>query len=1095
MALKTSLVITGDSASAAAALAQVEQGLDRATAAARRTAVANDEVAAKTVVSARQAAAGYTNLGRQIQDVTVQLQGGANIGTIIAQQGGQVADAVAQMGGRFAGFASFMAGPVGSVIIVVAGLLANQLIPALFGAGEEADKAKDKQRSLTEVLADSASSWEQVTEAARDYAAQQAKTNETTLRTIELEASAIANRLNSAIATRKETQALLENAVARLRIDQARSQGPGQQAETASLTAAVTASQVEGLTARLAENQANIDALVTAVGAVRVKAASAIATINADPTQKIKAGFEELRRQAKESGASIGELTARLTELNRQEAAALEAQRKSGRKGPDPAKAALREARQAQQRIDFGADAAKQIATIKDQFSDLPTQVSKSNAALRDLDKIYRTITERKPPNLEALLADIADARAAIERDINKPFSEYMEKARQSLEIDRLLAQGKDDQAEALSVILSLERQQPPLSKEQLGTVLATVQAERDRAIVLRDQRAIIQAQIGAVRDLRSALVDTVADAFKGRFSIERVLSSIGNSYINITAQKIVEATFGNTLRELEQQASTLDPVAKAGEQMAEQFKSGGEAVRSFADVVDEARSRIAGSGSSVAAPAAGAPAGPDEIVVTANRSPSVVGVGSLFTSAIFGLTRDLGIKLPDVLGLAMTRSLAKLEKNLPQVLAGAFTGASASRILLGDRGTAGTIGSSIGGVIGQKVGEKFLSKGLESIASGLGSAAGPIGSILGGVLGGLIGGIFATRPRGSATVTQSNVTASGNTDAVQSSLNTIGGQLQQSVQAIADRLGGVVGNYEVGFGQYKDYYQVSRTGSDPFLGGTYYKNKSPNALYDGKDAAAALAAAISDAITDGAIQGISSRVAAALKSSSDIDKAVREAVKVQDLELALGGIGEELRRQFAQFEQQAKERLRIAGKYGFDVVAVEKRNAEDRLKLQEKLVKQQVGSLQQLIDELTAGSLFEGSAVDQRKALLDQIAKARADANAGVEGAADTLNQLLQQLNSVSKDAYGTTGGFSNDRQLILDIARDTIAQANKRVVDAQAKASDPALTETNAQLNESNDQLAKIASSTGMSVDLLRQIMARGGGGLAGLAAAARI
>lgn len=1092
MALKTSLVITGDSASAAAALAQVEQGLDRASAAARRTAAANDEVATKTVVSTRQAAAGYTNLGRQIQDVTVQLQGGANIGTIIAQQGGQVADAVAQMGGRFAGFASFMAGPVGSVIIVVAGLLANQLIPALFGAGDAADKAKDKTGSLVDVLNDSTASWEAVTAAARDYADQQAKTNQTTLSTIRLEAEAIKVKLQSALAIRKQIAATIDLYSAQA---QAGPTGPNGQGQ---LGASIALNIASGLKA---QNQADIDALSKSADAVNIKVAAAVAAINADPAQKIRAGFDELRRQAKEAGLSVGELTEKLTRLNQQEAAALEAQRKSGRKGADPAKAAAREARETQQRFDFGQEAARQIAAINDQFSDLTPQVAKTNTAMRELDKIASDIAEKKPPNADQLLNSIAKTRTVIASSANKAFDDYIKKAQQAAQIDGLIGKGKYDQAAALQDVVALETNAVRLNDEQIAKVLETVQAERERALVLRDQQAIIQAQIGAVRDLRGALVDTVADAFKGRFSIERVLSSIGNSYINITAQKIVEATFGQTLRELEQQAAALDPVKQAGQDLAEQFKSGGDAVRSFADVVTEARNRIAGSGPSGSASSAPASGGtsvddPNQIIVEGKRATQISGVGSLFGAAITGLLRDIGIKLPPVFGDVLGKSLIKLEKGLPQALAGAFTGASASRILLGDRGTAGTIGSSIGGAIGQKVGEKFLSKGLESIASGLGSAAGPIGSIVGGLLGGVIGGIFATRPRGSATVTQSNVSASGNTDAVQSSLNTIGGQLQQSIQTIADRLGGVVGNYEVGFGQYKDYYQVSRTGSDPFLGGTYYKNKSPNALYDGKDAAAALSAAIADAVSDGAIQGISSRVAAALKSSSDIDKALREALKVQDLELALGGIGEELRRQFAQFEQQAKERLRIAGKYGFDVVAVEKRNAEDRLKLQEKLVKQQVGSLQQLIDELTAGSLFEGSAVDQRKALLDQIAKARADANAGVEGAADTLNQLLQQLNTVSKDAYGTTGGFSNDRQLILDIARDTIAQANKRVTDAQSKASDPALAETNTQLNESNDQLAKIASATGMSVELLRQIMARGGfGALGGLAAAARI
>jgi hypothetical protein len=89
-----------------------------------------------------QARAGYINLGRQVQDVAVQMQGGANIGTIVAQQGGQIADAVAQMGGRFAGFASFLAGPWGAAIIVGAGVLLNYLVPALMGTGDAADSTK-----------------------------------------------------------------------------------------------------------------------------------------------------------------------------------------------------------------------------------------------------------------------------------------------------------------------------------------------------------------------------------------------------------------------------------------------------------------------------------------------------------------------------------------------------------------------------------------------------------------------------------------------------------------------------------------------------------------------------------------------------------------------------------------------------------------------------------------------------------------------------------------------------------------------------------------------------------------------------------------
>lgn len=183
-------------------------------------------------------------------------------------------------------------------------------------------------------------------------------------------------------------------------------------------------------------------------------------------------------------------------------------------------------------------------------------------------------------------------------------------------------------------------------------------------------------------------------------------------------------------------------------------------------------------------------------------------------------------------------------------------------------------------------------------------------------------------------------------------------------------------------------------------------------------------------------------------------------------------------------FEKTAADRLRIAKAYGFDIVKVEELNAKQRLSLSEKLLKDQVGSLQDLIDEITSGSLFEGSAVDQRNVLLDKVAAARADANAGVDGAGEKLAELLRQLDSVSRDAFGTTGGFAADRQLILDSARDTIARANQRVADAQ-KASDPALAETNAQLGESNDQLAKLVAYMRDSAGSLSTIAGFGSAG----------
>jgi hypothetical protein len=73
---------------------------------------------------------------------------------------------------------------------------------------------------------------------------------------------------------------------------------------------------------------------------------------------------------------------------------------------------------------------------------------------------------------------------------------------------------------------------------------------------VLRDQQALIQANIAAATSMRTALNETVAETLKGRGSFDKILSSIGNSYVNIMSQRIVESLFGNSLRAFEDEAT-----------------------------------------------------------------------------------------------------------------------------------------------------------------------------------------------------------------------------------------------------------------------------------------------------------------------------------------------------------------------------------------------------------------------------------------------------------------------------------------------------------------------------------------------------------
>lgn len=732
---------------------------------------------------------------------------------------------------------------------------------------------------------------------------------------------------------------------------------------------------------------------------------------------------------------------------------------------------------------EFGEDTGSKIAKINDQFSELPSAVAKSNEALRQLDDITSDLAARPlTPNIEKLKTAIAGARATITESLTRPYTDFLKTARQTAEIDALILAGRHDEAEALQIVLRLQERMKPLSDGQLSTVLETVRAEQARAMVLRDQRALIQSNVQAVHDMRGALEQTVTGMLRGRFSAKAIISSIGNSLVNTMSQRIVENMFGDTLRALEKQATGESAVKSAGDKMAVAMDAGSSAVEGFAAIVRKATTAIDGGSGSTGATGGSSlvqteqresRAGawttflenfdatlPPPIVVEGRR-PEAAGSGAdgNFVVEIADQSlRRLGIAIPkplvDILGVG----LGKLEKTLPSLMAGALQGSAASSMILGDRGSG--IGGAIGGAIGKKVGEKFLSGGLETIAKGLGKFAGPLGSIAGGLIGGLVGGLFKKTQTGTATV--------GNVDGEGAVTGTAGNNQQRisaarglasnalgALDQIIEQLGGELGTFSGSIGIRKKKFVVDPTGAGRTKGSGVTKYATE------EEANAAL---LADLLADGAVKGVSAAVQKALGSSTDVQKALTEALKVQDVEIAIGGIGAKLAAEFKTFDRQADERLRIAKKYGFDVVELEKRNAADRLKLSEQLLADQVGGLQQLIKDMNGGDLFEGSAVERRQFLLAQIAKTQADVDAGKEGAGDELADYLAQLASVSKDVFGTTAGYANDRADILSRANAAIEQRSQQLANAQK--SDPALVATNAALDENNEQNSQLIS-----------------------------
>lgn len=1052
-------------------------------------------------VSSAQAKNGYINLGRQMQDVAVMAQGGMNLGQIISTQGGQIADAVAQMGGRFAGFASFLAGPWGAAVLVGASMLAN-LATSLLEAGSASEEAKGKTYDFADGLDvvklkanEAADAMKQLADATKSAI----KVQGDFLAVMGQTADAAVAMLEKRIAdNRAAVKAIQENWLSLSNLNPA--VAGWNYVRIGTLNDQIAKDQEALANARLSQTNFELASSQRKV-AGELDAATAATNKYAEAVGKLEARYKASKDDpvgAAQAGTYFSQ-TDYENELRKVTVArdkALEAAREAKKKHREPKdnSASL---------IKFDDDVAGRIAKVANQFAEMPTAVQKANAALLDLDAIQRDILAKskgKNGNLidvPGLTAQIETVRGLIENGLDKPYRDYVEKASEQMSIDKLIVAGRQDEADALRVILGLQKQQKPLTEAQADNVVQLVTSARQYQMVLRDQHALIQANVSAATNMRSALNETVADTLKGRGSFDKIVSSIGNSYVNIMSQRIVESMFGDSLRAFEDEATR---------NFRNATDVAGQKVTDFGDIVAAASAKIGGARAGAATPSELADAGSlvdflngvksaaaandngvpvttgNDIVVPGRRSKNSDATG--VASPLLGLTNSLfsrlGVGIPDGIIKGLKPLFTKLETALPDAVQGAMVGGTASRLVNG--GSSGSsIGGSIGGSIGQEMGKKFLSTGLETISKGLGAFAGPLGSIVGGVVGGMLGDLFTTTKAGTTVITGANkATTTGSTQEVSAGLTNMGNSITSTLEAVASKFNTSVSDFAVSIGQYKDYFRVSASGSS-HVGDKYYPNSAgSDILYDGTDSATATLIAIQNAIADGAIKGLSKAVQKAMSSSSNIESALREALKVQEVELAIGGIGAQLQKSFREEEQTAAERLRIAKQYGFDMVATEKVNAESRAALTKKLLDDQIGSLQQIIDEMSSGQLFEGSAVDQRAAILAKITTAKADVAAGKDGASDTLAKLLEQLNTVSKEAFGTTAQYQADRTMIADVARDAITAANQRISDAAAMVS--AQTQTNSALDEANDQLARMAALMGITVDYLKQLVDSG-------------
>lgn len=647
--------------------------------------------------------------------------------------------------------------------------------------------------------------------------------------------------------------------------------------------------------------------------------------------------------------------------------------------------------------------------------------------------------------NFEAMRDAAQQAGQNLKENIQAPYRDFIEDQTKSLDMTRLINAGHETQAELLGIVADLE--------EKIGQTLLPAQVDAIRTLIQARKFEARQAEIA--REKQQKYLDAVQgtrDAIRGIFDfsgkgLKELPKRLFATFEKLVGDMLFEDLFGDFFRQLEDQVKGADVVEVSAFKLRDAVDVAKDAIKSLGDASQKAADTISGAADT----ADGGPTGDGgEITVTAKRRVKSE------DSWANQIKRKLGDILEKTLG---TKLFNQLRQTFKDAMQGAMIGSMASNSILGERSKTGKalagIGGAIGGIAGKALGNM--------IVPGIGGAIGGfLGSAIGGTIGGLIGG-GKKKTRGSATISNVDSAASySGSGSYRGSASGAAGSVQDSIRQIAEQLGGTLGAFKVSIGQRDGDWRVDTSGR----GAT---KKKKGAKDFGDDEGAAIAYAIADAIKDGAIKGLSAAVQKALKSSSDINKALNEAIKVSELEKLIKGIGNVFEQTFQDFEKVAKERVDLARKYGLNMVKLEKLNAEERAKIFEQALESRIGGLKAFLNDLNFGDLFEGTAADRRSRLLGEVGKERAGAERGDEGAADRLADLSRQLIETSREAYGTAGPeFSSDLTQARADAERIIALETQRAKEAQERAIGQlnAATEQVRLHNETNNILTRIAS-----------------------------
>lgn len=1008
----------------------------------------------------------FTQLGQQLTDVTVQMQMGTSATTIFVQQVPQMAFALSGLTESTNKFyrgigavGSFLAGPWGAAVFAATAVLGPYIANLLSGA-DAAEEAEKASRRLGDGIDFASMAAMDLTKSIIELEAAQRKQIQTSY---QAEAASLADAeaaLKAARAQRERAKATLQGYL----ISQQRNAGQGT-GGVAGSAGGLLALQTEKQIADLEKANATAEKLVRETRIpIERRAATAATDAAAAATLKYDKAVGTLNKRYADGKISLDEYRNSLRGVEAQKEKDEAAARKRTRRGPDPAKEAERAARAAARLNELGEDYGKRIANVRDSFADIPPEVERVAKATRELDDIISDLNTNRPKNFEDMVKQAEALKKQLpDLGIQRAMRQITEDARQQVQYQMLILQGRDGEAQALQIIAQKEEQFGKLTQERKDEIIATgIALQRINEHMQRAQE-IQGVFLESTRSVRAE----VEGILGGYGSLANLASVLRRQFQQIQGKIFTEQIFGDLFRDMDRYVKEKTGIGSSVDMLAKETERAGTAAGEFAEAITAATGRIMGGGSGAGGIVAGAsavtawgnlkipdsirnpaydgdPNGP--IVVAAKKATAGRTINDLRPEEYFQrFSQAFGSKFAGLLEPLLGKKLAG---NIGGVIGGIFEG----------KATTGTgFGAILGGLkeikgipqgITEGLGKAFKGAQTGAAVAGLGNALGikmsntgaqiggalgkfipiPGGEIIGSIAGGLLGNLFGKKvTSGYAQVRNGSVVGTyGRTKDLQNDASEAAGGLVDTIASLAKTLNVRLGAYDFDYGK-KDNKFVVNTGA--------------RGVFNFDNEQQAMEFAVREAVADGAFIGIKDAQKRLLMASGDLQAQAEKAVKFGDVFKQLkaikdpvGAALDDLNSQFSDLIDIFKE----AGASAEDLASLEELYGLKRKDAIKQAMESAIGPLKSLMQNITVGSDFYS--------LRDRQASAQA-----------IYNPLAERVKSGDMTAYAE---FSDAAQSLIDINRQLYGSTSPfyDFLDSVKALTNGALTSEQAKIDAAN-------------------------------------